>query len=81
MMNLKDRLSRLTYREACKLIGPEAERLIRQGGKYEIDIEEQVTWTDNLLTVKLDGAVVTFSLTSERPKSLRFTCSRCTKSM
>ena len=40
---------------------------------------EQVTWGDNLLTVRVDGAAVTFSLTSERPKSLLFTCSRCTK--
>ena len=79
MMNLRDRLSRLTYREACKLLGPEAERLIRQGGKYDIDIEEQVTWAENLLKLRLEDATVTFSLASERPKNLRFTCSRCTK--
>ena len=79
MMNLKDRLSRLTYREACKLLGPEAERLIRQGGKYDIDIEEQVTWAENLLKLRLEDATVTFSLASERPKNLRFTCSQCTK--
>ncbi len=78
-MNLQDILSHLSYREACKLLGPEAERLIRQGGRYEIDVGEQVTWGDNLLTVRVDGAAVTFSLTSERPKSLLFTCSRCTK--
>jgi len=64
MMNLKDRLSRLTYREACKLLGPEAERLIRQGGKYDIDIEEQVTWAENLLKLRLEDATVTFSLAS-----------------
>jgi hypothetical protein len=36
MITLKDRLSHLTYREACKLLGPEGERLIRKGGKYAI---------------------------------------------
>ena len=79
MTNLKDRLSRLTYREACKLLGPEADRLIHEGGKFDINIEEQVTWTDNLLRVKLEEATVTFSLTSDRPRTLRFTCSRCTR--
>jgi hypothetical protein len=78
MMNLKERLSHLTYREACKLLGPEAERLIRRGGQYDIDIEEQVTWSDNLLKLKLEEATVTFSLTSEKPKALHFSCSRCT---
>lgn len=31
-LTLKDRLSRLTFRQACKLLGAEGERLIRQGG-------------------------------------------------
>ena len=50
-ITLKDRLSHLTYRGACKLLGPEGERLIRQGGKVHIDIDEQVTWGTNLLRV------------------------------
>ncbi len=77
-MNLKDVLSRLTYRDACKLLGPEAGRLIRKGGKYDIDLETQVTWADDLLKMNIEGAVVTFSLTPQMPKRLRFSCSRCT---
>jgi hypothetical protein len=79
MLSLKDRLSRLTYREACKLLGPEGGALIRQGGKYEIDIDGQVTWGDDLLKMDLGIADVTFTLSSDRFKTLRFNCGTCTK--
>lgn len=79
MTNLKDKLSHPTFREACKLLGPEGGRLIREGGKYEIDNAEQVTWGEELFRVNLDDAIVTFSLTSEKPKSLRFECSECAR--
>ena len=42
MFNLKDRLSHLTYTQACKLLGSEGGKLIRKGGKYDINIEDQV---------------------------------------
>jgi hypothetical protein len=80
MPDLKDRLAFLTYREACKLLGPEGERLIRKGGSRDIDIGEQVTWGDNLFRVHLGEAVVTLTLGPERPKMLRFSCSKCSKS-
>jgi len=77
MINLKDKLSHLTFREACKLLGPEGGRLIREGGKYDVDIDGQVTWGEDLFRVDLGDANVTFSLTPEKPKSLRFGCSGC----
>ena len=77
-ITLKDRLSHLTYREACKLLGPEGEHLIREGGKYDIDITDQVRWENDIFRLNLGNAVVTVSLTSEMPKSLRFNCSECT---
>ena len=80
MLGLKNRLAHLTYREACKLLGPEGERLIRQGGRRDIDIGEQVTWGSNLFRVHLGEAVVAFTLGSERPKMLRFSCTKCSKS-
>jgi hypothetical protein len=76
-ITLKDRLSHLTYRGACKLLGPEGDRLIRQGGKYHIDIDEQVTWGTNLLRVNFGEAIVTISLTPESSKSLHFSCCEC----
>ena len=80
MINLKDRLSHLNYREACKLLGPEGERLVRQGGKYDFDITEQVTWGDDFFRLNLGEATVTLSLTPEKPKYLRFVCSECSGS-
>ena len=62
-ITLKDRLSHLTYRGACKLLGPEGDRLIRQGGKYHIDIDEQVTWGTN------PGQTVTIVVGRELPPS------------
>ena len=76
-ITLKDRLSHLTYREASKLLGPDGERLIRQGGRYPIDMDEQVTWGNNLLKLNLGEAIITISLNPESPKSLRFACSEC----
>src|SRR3972149_567895 len=64
-ITLKDRLSHLTYRGACKLLGPEGDRLIRQGGKYHIDIDEQVTVGLTLLRVNLSQAIQTISLTPQ----------------
>src|SRR4030043_1348966 len=77
-ITLKDRLSHLTYREARKLLGPEGERLIRQGGKYPIDLDEQITWGNNILKLNLGEALETISAVPEGPKSLRFACSECT---
>ena len=76
-ITLKDRLSHLTYREASKLLGPDGERLIRQGGRYPIDMDEQITWGNNLLKLNLGEAIITISLNPESPKFLRFACSEC----
>ena len=76
-ITLKDRLSHLTYRGACKLLGPEGERLIRQGGKYDFNISDQVTWGDDFFRLNLGEAMVTLSLKPEEPKSLDFACSQC----
>ena len=34
-LTLKDRLSRLTFYQACKLLGSKGDKLIMQGGKVE----------------------------------------------
>jgi hypothetical protein len=78
MIKLKDKLSHLTYRQACKLLGPEGPQLIRAGGKYEIDITEQVVLKNDLFRLSLDDAVVTISLRPERNQRLHFDCSACT---
>lgn len=78
MIKLKDKLSHLTYRQACKLLGHEGPQLIRAGGKYEIDITEQVVLKNDLFRLSLHDAVVTISLRPERNQRLHFDCSACT---
>jgi len=77
-LNLKDRLSRLTYIQACKLLGPEGSQLIIQGGKFEIDsIEENVYLDNDLFQLSVDGAVVTIKLMDGAQRRLHFSCNRC----
>ena len=41
-LTLYDKLSRLTYTQAARLLGPDAIRLLTEGGGRDIDIDEQV---------------------------------------
>ncbi|RLF61598.1 MAG: helicase, partial [Thermoplasmata archaeon] len=78
MINLKDKLSHLTYTQACKLLGPEGGKLIRQGGKYEIDLSEQVILQRDFFQLNLIEAVVTIRLDPAKNRKLNFQCSECT---
>jgi superfamily II DNA or RNA helicase/predicted nucleic acid-binding Zn finger protein len=78
MITLKDKLSHLNFRQAGKLLGPEGEKLIREGGKYDIDLTEQVTVGRDLFSLDLDEAVVTISLDPAKKERLNFQCSACT---
>lgn len=69
MLTLKDRLSRLTYRQACKLLGSVGEKLIRTGGKFDIDILEQVTLDRDLFRVNMGEAMVTIRLAPSNKES------------
>jgi len=77
VLTLKDKLSRLTYGRACKLLGPDGRSLIREGGKYEIDIEEQVFLNNDLFRLTLDEAVASIVLDDGARQRLHFSCSRC----
>ena len=50
---------------------------MKQGGKYDFDITEQVSWGDDFFRLNLGEATVTLSLKPERPKYLHFACSEC----
>ena len=77
-LTLRDRLSRLGYRQACKLLGEEGERLIIRGGKYDsIDIRRDIHLGDDLFRLNVDGAVATITLMSEAKQRLRWNCTRC----
>jgi len=76
-LTLKDRLSRLNFAQACKLLGPDANRLIRAGGAREILIGAQVHLGDDLFRLSLDGATATITLMAEAPQRLHWNCTQC----
>jgi len=76
MQNLKDKLSHLTFRQACGLLGPQGQDLIRMGGKYEIDITNVLLRKD-IFQLNLGEAVVTITLAPGKIQRLNFKCSAC----
>lgn len=80
-LTLKDRLSQLDFRQACRLLGPEANQRIRQGGKIEIDLETDVELTDDAFKVRMrdqQGEVnVTIGCAANAREWLTWKCSAC----
>src|SRR6266545_2205340 len=76
-LTLRDRLSRLSYTAACKLLGPEGEKLIRRGGGIDIDPTEQVTLSEQRLTVRLPDAEVSMALADAAAQRLEIRCGMC----
>lgn len=76
-LTLKDRLSRLNFTQACKLLGEEGRQLIQRGGKFEINLDEQVYLEGDLFRVKFEDAVVTMTLMAEAKDRLHWNCTAC----
>jgi len=81
-LTLRDRLSRLNYLQACKLLGPEGAQLIQQGAKFDIDIQRDVYLRGDLFRVKFAGitgekAVATITTMAEANHRLKFNCTAC----
>lgn len=76
-LTFHDRLSRLTYVQACRLLGPDGSRLIQRGGKQDVDVRSQVYLGGDLFRLKLPGAVVTITQMAERPSRLHWNCTAC----
>jgi superfamily II DNA or RNA helicase len=84
-LTLKDRLSRLSYVQAAKLLGPSGPQLIRQGASNDaIDIGRDVYFRGDLFRLRLRGAaptgkdaVVTITTMAEAKNRLRFNCTAC----
>jgi len=77
MITLKDKLSHLSYTQACKLLGPQGKQLILEGGKYDIDPFEQVTLNSRRFSLNLNDARVDIVLDSHKPQRLKIGCSAC----
>jgi len=80
ILTLKDILSHLSYNDACKLLGPQAKRLLGSLSSFDLDIQHNVRLTMRRMTMSfqpISKAVVTMQY-SERSKSrLLFRCSQC----
>jgi len=78
-LTLKDRLSRLSYAQAVKLLGADGDHLIRQGGKFQIeDFAGQVYLGNQAFKLNLFEAAVVIRMSRTRPGHLLWSCSRCT---
>lgn len=83
-LTLGDRLSRLSFVEACKLLGPKGRELIRQGAKWPIEFDEQVYFAGDLFRLKLpdDGGettdvIVTITQRADQRNRLLWNCTCC----
>ena len=77
-LTLRDKLSRLTLREAAKLLGPEGERLIRLGGTFDIvDFPGQARLSHDRFELRLPEARVTISLKDDARRRLHWHCDAC----
>jgi hypothetical protein len=77
MLTLKDKLSHLTYRQACRHLGEQGERLIRSGGLIPVEIPHQVFLDADVFRLSLNAAEVAIRLSPDKTDRLRFQCSAC----
>jgi superfamily II DNA or RNA helicase len=77
MINLKDKLSHLSFTKAGKLLGPQGEKHIIRGGKWEIDLDEQVILKRDLFHLDLGEAGVTIRLDPAKNHKIDIACSAC----
>ena len=84
-LSLKDRLSRLSFLDACKLLGPQGKKLIQQSANdWEFKIDEHVFLGEDLFRLRIPGefadgqpVVVTMTLMAEAPQRLHWNCTAC----
>ena len=77
-LTLRDKLSRLTLRQAVKLLGPDGEQLIRLGGKFDIvDFPGQARLSHDRFELRLPEAQVTISLKDDARRRLHWRCDAC----
>jgi superfamily II DNA or RNA helicase len=82
-LTLHDRLSRLSFEQACKLLGPEGKKLILQGSRRDVDVHSDVYLGGDLLRVTFrqpnghTEAVTTLTMMADSRDRLHWNCDRC----
>jgi superfamily II DNA or RNA helicase len=84
-LSLRDRLSRLSFLEACKLLGPQGKELIqRNANRWDFKIAEDVYFGGDLFRLRFPGEesdgkplTVTITLMAEVRQRLHWRCNRC----
>ena len=83
-LTLKDRLSRLTFTAACKLLGSQGQELIRRhANTWTFDIPNDVHVGSDLLRVRFPAepgeapVIVTITLMAEARQRLHYRCDHC----
>ena len=83
-LTLQDRLSRLDFVRACQLLGDDGGKLIREGGSFDIDIDEQVFLGNDLFRLRLpadapglEPIIVTITLMASARNRLHWNCTAC----
>lgn len=82
-LTLRDKLSRLTFDQACQLLGPDGKKMILRGSRREIDFREHVRLGGESLKVRFITprhtleAVTTLTLADDARHRLRWHCTTC----
>jgi len=77
-LTLKDKLSRLTFTQACRLLAPDGKNIIMQGGRFDISsIDENVYLDNKLFKLYVGGAVVAVTLDENKYGKLNYNCNMC----
>ncbi|MDP6554158.1 MAG: DEAD/DEAH box helicase [Pirellulaceae bacterium] len=84
-LDLKDRLSRLTYVATCQLLGENGKQLLQDGGGAfdNIDVDRDVYLGNDLFRLKLADyqtngeVIVTITLMATERNRLRWNCTKC----
>jgi superfamily II DNA or RNA helicase len=76
-ISFKDRLAHATLRDVKRWLGDETDVLLREGGKIEVEIAEQVSLGPERLLLRLPEATVTLRPDPAQPREVAWACSRC----
>ncbi len=84
-LSLRDRLSHLSFIDACKIIGQDGKKLIQESGHlWDLDPKENALLTGDLFRLKFplekddkEPTIVTITLMAEVRNRLHWNCSKC----